>query len=198
MKIYSIYFSPTGTSAKVAEAVACGIAEFIEGAAIENCDYTHRAGSIVAGDGDIAVIAAPVYGGHMAAPAKMLADGISGEVDASWLKDVPSPEQSLQNFRKFVAEYQKMQAESPRSYLPEVNTDRCSGCGTCAEVCPTGAIYADGLTLDATMCIKCCACVKSCPEQARTFYTPFAKALSENFSTRKEAVYILAAQASTH
>lgn len=66
MKIYSIYFSPTGTSAKVAEAVACGIAEFIEGAAIENCDYTHRAGSIVAGDGDIAVIAAPVYGGQLA------------------------------------------------------------------------------------------------------------------------------------
>ncbi len=275
MKIYNICFSPTGTSAKVSEAVSHGIAERIDGCEIVNCDYTRSSKSVKVNAEDIAVIAAPVYGGHFAPPARKrleaicgsgakcvviavygnrafekavsemmefskergftpvaaatfigehsystastpiaagrpdekdlliaqrfgnqvgerIVAGISNEVDASEMLDEPSPEQSLRYFKEFIICYQKMQSETPRSYLPEVDKERCTNCGTCAQVCPTGAISADNLELDATKCIKCCACVKACPEQARTFFTPFAKPLSENFNARKQPKFVIA------
>ncbi|WP_290381273.1 4Fe-4S binding protein, partial [uncultured Duncaniella sp.] len=37
-------------------------------------------------------------------------------------------------------------------------------------------------------CIKCCACVKSCPEGARSLSSPFAPVLSANFSLRKSPI----------
>ena len=35
-------------------------------------------------------------------------------------------------------------------------------------------------------CIKCCACVKGCPQKARTYDTPFAALLSDCFKKQKE------------
>jgi Pyruvate/2-oxoacid:ferredoxin oxidoreductase delta subunit len=47
--------------------------------------------------------------------------------------------------------------------------DRCEECGVCAAVCPTGAIDAeDGSKIDQVACITCCACIKHCPNSART------------------------------
>ena len=70
MKLYDIVFSPTGTSAKIAHAVAAGIADFTT-AEISHCDLTlGHASSFAAGRADLAVIAAPVYGGKMAPIAK--------------------------------------------------------------------------------------------------------------------------------
>lgn len=70
MKLYRISFSPTGTSAKVAEAITDGIQSAISGQLI-NLDATH---SIISHEtidkDDLAVIAAPVYGGKMAPIAK--------------------------------------------------------------------------------------------------------------------------------
>ena len=40
--------------------------------------------------------------------------------------------------------------------------DRCIGCGTCAEVCPTGAAAGGNRA-----CIRCFACVDHCPAGAR-------------------------------
>ncbi|MDH4162522.1 MAG: 4Fe-4S binding protein [Nitrospirota bacterium] len=48
-----------------------------------------------------------------------------------------------------------------------VNQDRCSGCGACADVCPTEAI--DVLNGKATIgleCMDCGACPRVCPEGA--------------------------------
>lgn len=275
MKVYDICFSPTGTSAKVSEAVSRGIARILGDCETVNCNFTLSAPDIALEAEDVAVIAAPVYGGHLAVPARRRLDAVSGagalcvviavygnrafenavadmavfvrergfkpvaaaafvgehsystdmtpiavgrpdevdlnmaeefgrrvgeriisgipdEVDVTVLADEPSPEQSLCNFRAFVTEYQKMQTEAPRKFLPEVSAEICTGCGTCAEVCPTGAISADGLALDAEKCIKCCACVKACPENARTLFTPFAKPLSENFRIRKQPRFVIA------
>lgn len=47
--------------------------------------------------------------------------------------------------------------------------DFCERCGTCAEVCPVGIIDPeDGSITDYRKCIACCACIKTCPHDART------------------------------
>ncbi len=48
-----------------------------------------------------------------------------------------------------------------------VNTERCTGCGTCTEVCPTEAIaIEDGRAVITPGCIDCGACPRVCPEGA--------------------------------
>lgn len=48
-----------------------------------------------------------------------------------------------------------------------VNTDTCTGCGTCTEVCPTEAIRVQGGKAAIGMeCIDCGACPRVCPEGA--------------------------------
>jgi ferredoxin len=47
--------------------------------------------------------------------------------------------------------------------------DGCVQCGTCADRCPMGAIdRANSAAVDTVKCITCCACIKACPEQARS------------------------------
>ncbi len=123
--------------------------------------------------------------------AEKILSGDLKEIDVAEMKDQPSPEQSMLNFRNFVMEYQKRQKESPVSYLPEVDKDICDGCGICYTACPTAAIAEDKEGVDAGKCIKCCACVKICPQNARRLFTPFAKPLSENFSQRKSPEWMI-------
>jgi len=48
--------------------------------------------------------------------------------------------------------------------------DRCTHCGACVTICPTGALYMDRKTMkvifDAEKCIACELCVKGCPARA--------------------------------
>jgi ferredoxin len=48
--------------------------------------------------------------------------------------------------------------------------DRCTHCGACITICPTGAFYTDKKTMqvifDAAKCIACELCVKGCPPRA--------------------------------
>ena len=47
---------------------------------------------------------------------------------------------------------------------------RCTHCGACVTVCPTGALYADPKTrkviFDPDKCIACELCVRACPPRA--------------------------------
>lgn len=65
--VYTVVFSPTGTSKKIANAAARAIASQAEAAALKSIDLTHAAAQEVTLPADaVAVIAAPVYGGHVA------------------------------------------------------------------------------------------------------------------------------------
>lgn len=56
---------------------------------------------------------------------------------------------------------------------PETISGKCTLCGDCAEVCPTGVIeVSETVSTDAANCVMCCACVKICEVDARPFNHP--------------------------
>ena len=50
------------------------------------------------------------------------------------------------------------------------NEARCTHCGVCVAICPTGALYTDPKTMkvifDSSKCIACELCVPACPPRA--------------------------------
>jgi Na+-translocating ferredoxin:NAD+ oxidoreductase RNF subunit RnfB len=55
------------------------------------------------------------------------------------------------------------------SLLASVNTEMCSGCGNCAQICPAGAIsVAQVAVVNADNCSGCGRCVPECPCNALT------------------------------
>nr|WP_320009707.1 4Fe-4S binding protein [uncultured Desulfobulbus sp.] len=75
---------------------------------------------------------------------------------------------------------------------PVTKASACTLCGTCATLCPTGAISIEetAVLTDTEACILCCACIKGCPEQARIWESStvpdIAHKLNANCSERKE------------
>lgn len=74
---------------------------------------------------------------------------------------------------------------------PVTDETLCNKCGICLTVCPTSSIKVNGtVQSDPETCIRCCACVKDCPLQARHFNDPAIKQsrerLYKNYRERKE------------
>jgi len=70
----------------------------------------------------------------------------------------------------------------------------CSQCGICAERCPMGAVnFENSSLIDIEKCITCCACIKSCPQNARTMKPSLVKErailLNNLYKERKEPVF---------
>jgi ferredoxin len=55
-----------------------------------------------------------------------------------------------------------------------IDLEQCTGCSTCVEACPTGALYlVEGkATLDGALCHECEACIAACPTEAIRLVTP--------------------------
>jgi len=69
--------------------------------------------------------------------------------------------------------------------------ETCTLCGTCAALCPVGAITIEDTVLTDNMdCTLCCACVKGCPTDSRVVDDPtvnkIANWVSKNFQARRE------------
>lgn len=76
---------------------------------------------------------------------------------------------------------------------PQTDLERCNHCGLCAEGCPMGSIsHAEPWKVEG-ICIKCHACVKHCPRQAKQFTDPeflsHTAMILQNFTSHKEAEY---------
>lgn len=123
--------------------------------------------------------------------AKLAAGGVRA-IDAKRLPTVRNGMLSMWRFVRFVLGYRRSQKRHPQRVAVETSADRCTHCGRCVKLCPTGAIVAgDELRTDAAKCIRCCACVKGCPVGARSYDSPFAPVLSRNFAQRKRNLTLM-------
>jgi ferredoxin len=55
-----------------------------------------------------------------------------------------------------------------RKVKPKTSGD-CNDCGLCRDLCPMGSISRNDVREVPGVCIKCCACVKGCPQGAKRF-----------------------------
>jgi ferredoxin len=77
---------------------------------------------------------------------------------------------------------------TPTPATPITVEDLCTQCEHCIEICPTSAIelnQAWEIESDPAKCIKCCACVKECPQAARIFDTPYTALLFNKFKAHR-------------
>jgi len=71
------------------------------------------------------------------------------------------------------------QASSFPNIAPVTDTGKCTSCGACVSVCPTGAINKEDMAdTNPQKCILCCACIKSCPNGAREFKDAFISTIT--------------------
>ena len=49
----------------------------------------------------------------------------------------------------------------------KIDTEKCTGCGVCVDVCPTEAITINEVaSVDEEKCVDCGTCVDECPNEA--------------------------------
>ncbi len=87
------------------------------------------------------------------------------------------------------AQKQRMHADAS----PVLLKRRCTRCGVCVEVCPTGAAAITGdefPTYDLEMCIGCAQCIGLCPEMAlKIFFSSEADVFQEKLVETAAAVW---------
>jgi ferredoxin len=87
------------------------------------------------------------------------------------VEDSRTPERARITFRLKALEVARALNVTVKLLHPAVDTSKCTFCGICAGVCPTGAIEfeeAGILRIDTSKCVGCSHCVKLCPDNAMT------------------------------
>ena len=154
--------------------------------------YSNATYPIAVGRPDAADLASVEEFGKRIATKLNTQEGVRQINVAEEMPRLETPESSLLAFRAFVQEYTRQQQENPVKVYPSASKEACTHCGKCVTLCPTQAITLGKEEVsDPIRCIRCCACVKGCPSGARTFLSPFARPLSENFQIRREPLYLL-------
>lgn len=154
--------------------------------------YSNATYPIAVGRPDVADLTSAEEFGKLISIKLNAKEGVKQINVAEEMPRLETPEASLQAFRSFVQEYTRQQQENPTKVYPSASKEACTHCGKCVTLCPTQAITLGNEEVsDPMCCIRCCACVKGCPSGARTFLSPFAKPLSENFQIRREPLYLL-------
>ncbi len=84
--------------------------------------------------------------------------------------------------------------------VPYIDKERCNGCGSCVEWCPSQAIILESKArIDEKLCIGCCECVEVCPEEAmRIVWNENSKRVQEKLveyaygviKTKKKLAYL--------
>ena len=82
-----------------------------------------------------------------------------------------------------------------RKVKPLTDTDNCTQCGLCTEICPMGAIDPQDVSQVPGICIKCGACEKKCPVQAKYYedagYLYHKTELEEMYARRADNAFFL-------
>ena len=110
----------------------------------------------------------------MAAPMGMPSTGPAAGLPEN--AGLQNPDQELTNLKQQaeMLEQQKQQLnqritqlESGRKAIAVVDSEKCTGCGICEDVCPVRAIKVEGYAIvNADICIGCAVCIAQCPQNA--------------------------------
>ncbi len=88
--------------------------------------------------------------------------------------------------------------KTPGNIPLKIKTGRkCTKCGTCSKLCPTGAICPDNQRItDHDKCIRCGRCINICPRKARSFggllYTIASYKFNKKNRIRREPEFFFA------
>ena len=78
---------------------------------------------------------------------------------------------------------------------PLTDEQKCDNCGICVQKCPMGSIDVSDVKNVSGVCIKCQACIKGCPKQAKYFtdedFLSHVQMLEATYMERKEPVFFL-------
>lgn len=174
-----------------------------EGALVElkdiaaSCGFVPVAGGAFIGEHSFASQDRPIANGR---PDE--ADAVEARLFGEKIQNVLTSVSSVQDLHLLQVPGEIPDKERPekKEVAPVADSERCILCGTCAEICPSGAIYInDEVQADPTECILCHACVKNCPTGAINFQAPplleLADKLSRECQVRQEPEIYLAAGA---